>query len=194
MSERVRTLVADPPWPFRDRLPGKGRGAEKHYRVLPLHEIQRFPLPELAEDCRLFLWRVASMQDEALAVMRAWGFTPKAELVWVKPAAKRHAQRIETADRGWWEEPPLRLGMGRQVRNTHEVCLIGVRGRPEQVSKSQPSVIFAPRSSQHSEKPEEFYQAVERLSPGPYVELFGRRRRAGWFVFGDELDGAEAHP
>lgn len=170
MNMETVTLVADPPWPFGDKLPGGGRGAVKHYSLLSIDDIKAFPLPEIADDARLFLWRVASMQEEALAVMRAWGFTPKAEMVWVKSK----------------NPPKLTIGMGRQVRNAHEVCLIGVKGRPERLSAAVPSVLFAPRGI-HSAKPDEFYEMVEALSPGPYVELFARRRRDGWDCRGNEL-------
>lgn len=177
MSDPIRTLVADPPWAFNDRLPGGGRGAEKHYRVLSTPDIMRFPLPALADDARLFLWRVASQPREALDVMQAWGFTPKAEIVWVKVQPARF-----TTD----GLPALRIGMGHQVRNAHEVCLIGVRGRPERLAANVPSVFFAPRG-RHSAKPDEFLDLVERLSPGPYAELFARCRRDGWHQEGDEL-------
>lgn len=79
-----RVVLADPPWRFGDKLPGAGRGAEKHYRCLSVAELCAFPLPSLADDATLFLWRVASMQQEALDVMAAWGFTLKTEIIWLK--------------------------------------------------------------------------------------------------------------
>lgn len=81
---RARCLVADPPWKFRDKLPGKGRGAAKYYGCMSVADICRFALPPLADDAYLFCWRVASMQREALDVVAAWGFILKTELVWVK--------------------------------------------------------------------------------------------------------------
>lgn len=168
--DRARVLVADPPWPFRDKLPGPGRGAIKHYRCMSLAEICTFALPPLAPDCWLFLWRVASMQLESLAVARAWGFDAKAELVW---------RKIGKSGR-------LRIGMGRTVRNAHETCLVCKRGRPERASASVPSVFDAPRT-EHSAKPDRFYELVEEFSSGPYVELFARRQRPGWTCLGDEL-------
>src|SRR3972149_4732555 len=99
---QFHTICADPPWKFDDKLPGEGRGAAKNYRVLTVDQVARFlddpferdsaglaiPLRHyLAPDCRLFLWRVASMQQEALDVMKAWGFTLKTEVVWAKLSA-----------------------------------------------------------------------------------------------------------
>lgn len=169
----ARVLLADPPWKFGDALPGKKRGAASHYACLTPSEIARFPLPPLADDAVLFLWRVASMVEEALFVARAWGFTPKSELVWVKTLKGRP-----------------RLGMGRYVRNAHEVAIIATRGKPpERLSKSEPSVVFAPRA-EHSRKPDASYQLIERLYAGPRVELFATQERAGWDCFGDAVGRA----
>jgi hypothetical protein len=185
----VKTIVADPPWPFRDRLPGESRGAGKNYSTMSLDGIEMFlpwmtstirrldqgildsePEFTIAPDARLFLWRVASQQEEALKVMRAWKFDIKSEIIWLK--------KTSTGKR-WF-------GMGRQVRMEHEVCLIGTRGRPDVLSKSIRSV-FEAKYTVHSGKPDEFFKLVESLSPGPYVELFARTRRDGWLQFGDEL-------
>jgi N6-adenosine-specific RNA methylase IME4 len=171
MTDPFRVVLADPPWAFNDSLPGRGRGAVKHYRCLSVPALCVFPLPPLAADCTLFLWRVASMPREALDVMRAWGFTPKTEIVWLK--------RTATGKR-WF-------GMGRTVRAEHETCLVGARGRYVTKSKREYSTFEAVASRRHSEKPVEFYDLVERLRDGPYVELFARRRRAGWTSLGDQV-------
>jgi len=202
---RYHTLVADPPWRFDDQLPGPARGASKHYTTLSLDELLEYPLPPLYGDggegsggARLFLWRVAAMQDAALALMAAWGFELKSELVWVK-VTRGGLHRLGLAGEGGGSSSSglLRIGMGRQVRMAHEVCLIGVRGKVERLSAAVPSVLFAERSrgvsvdggrgSEHSRKPAAFYDLVERLSPGPYCELFAREQRPGWTVYGDEL-------
>jgi N6-adenosine-specific RNA methylase IME4 len=176
----ARTLVADPPWRFDDPLPGPARGAATHYETLRLPAILRFPLPPLAPDCRLFLWRTTAHQADALDVVRAWGFELKSELVWRKVTL---------------DGTRPRLGMGRQVRMAHEVCLIAVRGRPERLRANVPSVFDAPRQ-RHSEKPDAFYELVEGLSPPPYVELFARRGRPGWLAYGKEaaIDAPPAVP
>jgi N6-adenosine-specific RNA methylase IME4 len=163
--------LADCPWRFGDKLPGPKRGASKHYRTMSLAEICTFDLPPIADDAWLFLWRVGAMQREALAVARAWGFSdPTSEIVWVKAARGR-----------------FQWGMGRTVRNVHEVCLVCRRGKPRRLSASVPSVVVAPRG-EHSAKPDAFYAAVEKLAPGPRVELFSRLRRPGWTCYGDEVD------
>ncbi len=181
MAEPFRVLAADPPWRFGDSLPGPGRGASKHYATLPVDEICLFPLPEMADNSILFLWRVSSMVEEAYKVVRSWGFTPKTELVWKKKTKndKRH------------------FGMGRIVRAEHETCIVATMGRPEILRKDIRSTFEAEEvgglfeavaDRRHSKKPDEFFQIVESLSSGPYVELFARTRRPGWSAFGNELD------
>lgn len=180
-------IVADPPWAFEDRLARKGRGAENHYRVMPIGEICRYPwvtetpsamLPpqsrprfSMASDAILFLWRVSAMVPEALRVCEAWGFTPKSEIVWVKTTQ---------------DSKKLSFGMGHTVRNCHETCIIAKRGKPKITSRSVRSVFEAPVGA-HSEKPDKFFELVEELCEGPRLELFARKRRAGWTQMGDEL-------
>lgn len=174
--------MADPAWQFDDKLPGPKRGAESHYTVLGWEQICQLELPSIADDAILFLWRVASMQEEALAVMHMWGFNLKSEMVWVK--TKNGV--VETTD-----ESELAFGMGHYTRHCHEVCLIGTRGKAASRvmrNRSVRSVFFAERGA-HSAKPGEFYQLVEKMTggEGPYLELFARRQRAGWTCIGDEL-------
>lgn len=177
MAEPFRVIVADPPWKFGDSLPGKTRGAAKRYRVMPLKEIERFlderPEIQISDDALLFLWRVSAMVTEAMGVAAMWGFEPKAELVWIKT-----------------EKSGLRhFGMGHYVRNSHETCIIARRGKSIVRNHSVKSVFEAP-IGEHSAKPEAFYHLVERLAPGPYLELFARRHRPGWTSLGDELPAA----
>lgn len=179
-----RVVVADPPWSFSDSLPGPKRGASKHYATMPLPEIKAYLAAHLspeerllnggcgariADDSLLFLWRVAAMVPEAYAVVAAWGFTAKAEIVWKKP----------------------RFGMGRYVRNQHEACIIAARGSASALIKDHgvPSIFEAPLG-RHSAKPAEFFALVERLASGPHLELFARERRQGWTTYGDELPSA----
>ncbi len=180
MSEPFQVLCADPPWPFNDKLPGLGRGAAKHYDLMTVADICRMPLPPLADNCVLFLWRVAAMQQEALDVMRMWNFRLKSEVVWLK----------KTSTGGRW------FGMGRTLRAEHEICLLGVRGRPDTRNKSIRSTFvmdfegLSAVNHRHSQKPEEFYTIVEQLFEGPYCELFARRQRPGWTCLGKEAGGA----
>ena len=203
----AHVLAADAPWQFGDKLPGGGRGASKHYSTMPVNEIQRFPLPPIADDAWLFLWRVSAMPQEALDVAKAWGFRVVSEVVWVKApdvgsvGDKNKRTVLDRTIRSFSKDDgslaaaletmgnearKVTIGMGHSVRMAHEVCLIAKRGRPTRNSPlNVPSVFFAPRG-EHSAKPEAFYHLVERFAPGPYVELFARRQRKGWTCLGDE--------
>lgn len=215
-----RTVTADPGWPYGDKLPGDSRGAVKNYKTMAVDSIARYlesfemihdlggewPEGVIAKDARLFLWRVAPMQEEALHVMRAWGFgAPVSEVVWAKvdkdddgvldkldPKLRKYVDSGgERGDDHYLklvieEARRLSFGMGRTFRMSHETCLVGRRGRPEVLSKSERSVFFA-QVREHSQKPEAFFDLVERLSPGPYLELFsGGHRRPGWTCLGDD--------
>jgi N6-adenosine-specific RNA methylase IME4 len=171
----AHVLVADPPWSFSDRLPGPSRGAAKNYRVLSLEDICNFALPPLAHNAWLFLWRVSAMQGAALTVARSWGFVPKTEIVW---------RKVTGTGKPWF-------GMGHYVRSAHETCIVAVRGSVRPKVRNVRSMFEAP-VLEHSSKPEAFYDIVEQLADGPYVELFARRRRPGWHSFGDELPREQA--
>ena len=188
-------VVADPPWQHLDQLPGVKRSAGAHYRTMSVDEIEAFHLPPIARDAALLLWRVASMQDEALSVALSWGFRVKSEIVWAKVSDHSPVLGSEDAGGASIETLRLRIGMGRYVRNCHETCLIATRGKAASLvlRHDVPSVFFAPRG-RHSEKPDRFYQIAEQLFPGPRIEMFARRRREGWDQVGDELDAASAAP
>lgn len=171
-------VVADPPWAFADKLPGKGRGAAKHYSTMAVADIAlMLGAASLgANDCVCFCWRVASMQQEALDLLRSCSLTVKSELVWEKltRTGKPH------------------FGMGRYVRASHEICLIATRGRAMPAVRNVRSR-FSAQVREHSRKPEEFYRIVEELYPhSRKVELFARTVRPGWEQVGDELGKFEA--
>lgn len=175
-SVRYRVVVADPAWQPGDSL-GK-RGASAKYRVQSLEAIKSYKLPPLHDDCVLFLWRLAIMQEEALQVARAWGFNPtKGEIVWRKLTSTGEKEHF---------------GMGHIVRGSHETCIIATRGRPLRLHKSQRSLFSAPVPSEngkpiHSAKPDKFFEIVKNLFEGPRLSLFERKERDGFVCVGDEM-------
>lgn len=177
-----RVIVADPPWKFGDKLPAI-RGAESHYPCMKTEDLCKLDLPPIADNALLFLWKVAALTEDALNVMHMWGFTMKTEIVWVKTKKGLEFDEAESVD-------DLSFGMGRYTRAAHETCLVGARGKALELVKNHSirSVFFAPRQD-HSRKPDIFYDLVEGITggEGPYLELFARRRRAGWVGMGDEL-------
>ena len=88
---------------------------------------------------------------------------------------QRHSIGDHLAQRG-----PFRHGCAPPPCN--EVLRIGIRGKaPLTWFDDVPSVIDAPREP-HSRKPAIFHEIIERVLAGPYLEIFGRRRRTGWTV------------
>lgn len=176
-------IVADPPWAPRDKLPGRSRGAAQQYPVMPTPAICTFLVDRdirAASSALLFLWRLASMQHDALAVAAAWNFEVKAEVVW---------RKLTKTGRPWF-------GMGRYVRNSHETCLIAARGRAVKLVASHAvRSEFAARVPVdadgkyiHSAKPDEFWtEIVETMTTAHGVELFARKRRLGWDAIGNQL-------
>lgn len=161
-GRRYRTILADPPWPTGQT--GK-LGAHQHYDLMSIEQILRLPVAALAaEDAHLYLWCYPSTRYLAEDVMRAWGFEFKDEFVWGKD----------------------QMGLGQYFRHAHETLLIGVRGKLPVRFRGQRSFTMLPRQD-HSHKPEEVHVMIQRLSPGPYLELFSRRASPGWYVWGNEV-------
>ena len=157
------TILVDPPWPLQS--------GEKHYRTMSLARIKALPVGALAaRDAHLWLWTTNALLPTAYEVAEAWGFTVRSPLTWVK----------------------FRLGLGGryQLRNATEQLLFCTRGRAPLGSRSQPTWFNAP-VTEHSRKPAEQFAIIERVSPGPYLELFARRRPESnqpWAVWGDQVD------
>jgi N6-adenosine-specific RNA methylase IME4 len=177
-------VLADPPWRFRvwSRKTGLGRSADQHYPTLTLEDIKAFPIKDLcAPDAWLFLWITGPFLaiGEHVAVMKAWGFKPSGIMfAWAKRTKR---------DTGW------HFGNGYTSRHNVELCLVGRRGSPIRMDKGVPELIVAP-VREHSRKPDEAQQRIERFCPGPRLELFGRRRRSGWTVFGNQIGKEKRRP
>jgi N6-adenosine-specific RNA methylase IME4 len=164
-------IVADPPWDYDG---GQASRIRPGYCLMSVRDICDLPVESLAADkALLFLWVTASFTEAGFRVMRAWGFEPKAQIVWAKG-------RVE--DGAFVEH----IGMGSYVRNSHELVLIGSRGGQTSLNRSIGSVLIAPRG-RHSVKPEQLLSRVEELAPGPYLELFARTARPGWAAWGNEI-------
>jgi N6-adenosine-specific RNA methylase IME4 len=170
-DRRYPVLYADPPWKFHLYGPDTARVAERHYPTMTTERICALPVPSLATpDAVLFMWAPAPLLNDALNVMAAWGFEYITNMVWVKD----------------------KIGVGHWVRNQHELLLIGRRGEfPTPEPANRPcSVIEAPRR-EHSRKPDEAYEMIERMYPElAKIELFARGARAGWAAWGNEVETA----
>ena len=157
-----RTVLADPPWDVQQK--GE-RGAQAHYRLMTVAQVKGMPVSGLAApDAHCWLWVTNATLRAGFEVLEAWGFTPRSPLTWIKP----------------------RLGLGNYLRNATEHLILGTRGNAPVRFRAQPTWMFAPLQD-HSHKPEEQYAVIERISDGPFLELFARRRQPGWAVWGDQI-------
>jgi N6-adenosine-specific RNA methylase IME4 len=170
-------ILADPPWPFDTRSPkGEGRSAVRHYKGrMTIEEIMAYPVADMAaENSFMFLWVTGPRLEDSFAVMRAWGFTYKGTaFVWLKPTKKGTIIQGGQPYYGGWA-----VGTGYGTRKNAEFCLLGRRGNPKRLSMGVYEPIIAYRR-EHSRKPDEQYERIERLCAGPYLELFARQRRPG---------------
>jgi len=182
-------IYADPPWTFATySAKGKGRSAEAHYDCLDLDAIKALPVADwAAPDCALLLWATDPLLPRALEVIEAWGFAYKTVgFYWVK--------LNRSADARAFSERDFFTGLGFWSRANPEPCLLATRGRPKRLAADVAKLIVAPRR-EHSRKPDAAYERIERLLPGPYLELFARTTRPGWDSWGAEaglFDGAPA--
>ncbi|MFC4081747.1 MT-A70 family methyltransferase [Amycolatopsis samaneae] len=164
-TKRFRTILADPPWNTHQT---GSRGAIRHYPLMTLERIKGMPVTELATgESHLWIWTTNATLRDGYDVAESWGFTVRSPLTWVK----------------------FSLGLGHYLRNSTEHLLFCTRGKAPVRFRSQPTWLNAPVQD-HSHKPEEQYALIERVSPGPYLELFARRRppsNADWSVWGNEV-------
>lgn len=177
-GKKFATVLADPPWRFQNRT---GKVAPEHYRLsrygtMHLDEICALPVSDLCEDtAHLYLWVPNALLPQGLAVLAAWGFEYKSNLVW-------HKVRKDGGPDG--------RGVGFYFRNTTELVLFGTRGKNARTlapGRSQVNIIKT-QKREHSRKPDELYDIIEACSPGPYLEMFARGSRPSWMTWGNQAD------
>ena len=169
LSPPYGTIVADPPWCYEQGGPHSLTGRERAVDVPPYStmsdsELLELPVSELTDPlgAHLYLWTTNRYLRSAFTIAEAWGFTPSQVLTWCKP--------------------PHGLGPGGAFSNTTEFCVFARRNRSH--LQRQDSTWWEWPRGRHSEKPPAFLDIVERVSPGPYVELFARAPRLGWDHWG----------
>ena len=165
-GRKFPTIYADPPWPYENEA--SRAAAVNHYPTMSIDDICAEPVHRLAEDnAHLHLWTTNAFLREAFDVIDAWGFRFKSCLVWIKDE----------------------IGMGNYWRVSHEFLLLGVRGQLTFRDRTVRSWIQAHRTS-HSRKPGIVRALVESVSPGPYLELYGREElpNSAWTVYGNQVE------
>jgi len=173
MDTKYRTIMVDPPWPYRQGLRSpRTRGGVK-YPTMSIEDICALDPGKWADkDCQLWLWTTISHLHEAFHVLEAWKFRYITTGTWAKTS----------------------YGLGYWLRGQTEHFLLGVRGNPRSFLKGPhgaaehgwSTLINSPRG-RHSEKPSVFYDMVEEIGEAPRLELFARRLRFNWECWGDEV-------
>lgn len=171
-TDKFGVIYADPPWAYNDKQGGaisdSYGGAEKHYPSMKLSELKALDIPSLCHpDCVLWMWATCPLLEDALELVKAWGFKYKAQFVWDK----------------------VGHNMGHYNSVRHELLLICTKGSmtPENV-KLFDSVQVVEKTKKHSEKPEEFREIINTIYPSSNkIELFRRGDTPeGWRIWGNE--------
>ncbi len=177
-GKKYKTIYADPPWQFQNRT---GKVAPEHkrlnrYSTLTLKDIMALPVSEISDEkSHLYLWVPNALLPEGLAVMKAWGFEYKTNLIWEKVRK---------------DGLPDGRGVGFYFRNVTEILLFGIKGnnnRTLQPGRSQVNLLRTIKR-EHSRKPDEFVNLIEACSQGPRLEMFARGNRTDWDMWGNQAD------
>jgi N6-adenosine-specific RNA methylase IME4 len=174
-GRKFSTILADPPWQFTNRT---GKMAPEHkrlnrYATMSLRDICEIPVALAAHSpAHLYLWVPNALLPDGLEVMKSWGFTYKSNIIW-------HKVRKDGGPDG--------RGVGFYFRNTTEIVLFGTRGSMRTLAPGRRQVnIIKSMKQEHSRKPDALYDLIESCSPGPFLELFARGTRRGWFAWGNQ--------
>lgn len=173
-QKKYPTIVADPPWSYRAKNGApNAKGPEGQYPTMTMDELYMLPVGGWAADsAHLYLWTTNTFLVEAHRLAEVWGFKPNTVLTWVKGRVEggRLIQQI---------------GLGSFFRTATEHVVFAVRGDLVAKGHDITTAFVSPRTG-HSEKPQAFYDIVERMSYGPYLDVFARKQRLGWDTFGNE--------
>ena len=175
MPSNYRVILCDPPWKFKVfSKKGLGKSAERHYATMEYAAIAELMAGvEVADDCALFLWVTDPMLERGLDLIKDMGFTYKTvAFTWVKET--KHGKE--------------HMGTGYYTRANPEMCLLATKGKPPARKSKSVRQLLVSKVREHSRKPDEVYERIEELFDGPYLEIFARQRRDGWFAIGNEVD------
>ncbi len=173
-DKKYSIIYADPPWQYQNgEVPQAGVNAQ--YSIMTLEQIKTLPVKNIANNPSvLFLWATFPKLQEALEVIKAWGFIYKTlGFSWLKTNK---------------DGTPF-FGVGYYAKSNQEVCLLGTNGKAHSLLKSNKvsSVIITERT-RHSEKPKIIRDKIlELFGDLPRIELFARQRTPGWDVWGNEI-------
>ena len=167
-NRKFNTIYADPPWPYDNQATRSATCNiyKKGEFKMSMDDLKAMPINSLSNDnCHLHLWTTNGFLHEAMHLIESWGFTYKSCFVWVKP----------------------RMGIGNYWRVSHEFLLFALKGKQPFMAHDEMSWMEM-RTGKHSSKPEAIRKKIEKVSPGPYLELFARKVAPGWVSWGNEIE------
>jgi N6-adenosine-specific RNA methylase IME4 len=179
VPQKFGVLLVDPPWEYDNQN-------DDHYQRMTASEIAALPVGDLAADiCALFLWTTKPQFRNCFDVATAWGFEYSGSFFdWIKVRKGLVANSYKQLDAlDTWHH-----GVGGFMMPNAEYCVLFLKGKPKRLNADVRSLVVAELGRKHSEKPQEIHRRIERMYAGPYLELFAREKRDGWFVWGDEVD------
>lgn len=178
-DKKYQVIYADPPWLFKSKSTGGSMtsGSEHQYKsVMSIDELKAMPIERLTdENCALVMWYVSSQPQEALDLVKSWGFTVRTMngFVWNKLTKNKNQH----------------FGMGYYTRAGAECAIIATKGKPSKIVKDHSiRQVRCAVTGNHSEKPHAFYDDIESLfGDANRIELFARNEREGWDCYGNEI-------
>lgn len=179
-GRKYKTIYIDPPWP--EKGGGKiKRGADRHYDLMGLDEIEALPVKDLAdpEGCHLYLWVTNNFLEAGLRMVRAWGFEYITVITWQKDS-----QGLGQYYRGMTEHC-IFAATKKRLPYKYELQLDGRTKRAQGVTG------FCEPKTVHSRKPARMREMIERVSYSPRLELFAREAFPGWDRWGNEAPRTE---
>lgn len=172
-TKKYRTIAADPPWRYELRQHDASHRARAPYPMMSTEELIGLPVGAWAQDnSHLYLWTTNAHMVDAHRIAHVWGFQVKTIVTWAKGRIER-------------DRLIQHMGTGNYFRGATEHVLFCIRGSLPVLNHDETTLFLAPRT-EHSEKPQAFYDKVEHMSPGPYLDVFARKQRFNWDTFGDE--------
>lgn len=190
--DKYDIIYADPPWSYNDS--GCQGAAAKQYNTMSQEELYNLPIKRICnKDAVLFMWVTYPKLQEALDVIRLWGFTYKSiGFQWVKLNKKAsNLSLLQKITEGAPIEEAIFsqcfYGLGRWTRGNTEMCVIATKGKVSRIDAAVPQLVFAP-IGRHSSKPAVVRERIKQLmGDRPAIELFAREQVDHWDCWGNEV-------
>ena len=157
-------ISIDPPWPYGREYDPEGSRVANPYPEMSIEQIKGIELP-IKGNSVIFLWTTHAFLPDSFDILKTWGATYKATMVWNKQ----------------------KIGMGAWFRMQCEFCLVGIIGKPFWSNTRYPEIIEESRR-EHSRKPDSFFALVDNICAGRKLEYFSREARQGWEIFGNDIN------